>query len=782
MRRPPIPPWVKQRLPEWQLKAASRMGLTGPMARDAQREVMWWAYARVLAAQNRRPLYRGVCLGWTSTGYTELLPVEVPHPGRGRVTVLTEASVVSRGTERARYLRLPNASFGLGMPGYSSAGTVVAAGPGVEGIGEGDRVAVDGGAHGSLANAPAAKVYPVPDGVAMADAALIKLAVIAGHGLRAGRVAPEDGVVVVGAGPIGLLAQRLAAAAGASPAAVIARSTAREQLALAGGAGHFLVAGRDAEEIEALGAPVVIEAAGDPEAIHVAVAAAGEGGRVVLLGSPRGVTRRLPLDEIRAKRLELIGAHVSRQDAAEERDCGEAFVRALGDGSLTVSDLVGPPIDPREAGLFYRELARDGGATGAYFDWTGLPESERIGRGRLARLPSIAGRGADMNARPLPAPRRPRRLADDVGLDDPFRGAAGMLRVGMLGCGDIAGANAAALGAAPNARLVAAFDPVERLARDIAARSGAEVAASSDALIENPAVDAVLLSVPHHLHAPLALQAIAAGKHVVVEKPLANDLASAVEMTEAAERAGVVLSVAFAYRYKPESLVARWLMDHGAVGEVGGFFVRSIVDKTPAYWLGGYSGRSPSDWRRSREKAGGGILIMNLTHYVDLCRHLTGLEPDELWSLHSVTDEQMEVEDSVSVSVRWTGGAHGTFTGYSAARGAWNEEVRIWGRDGHVAVEPDARVFTLRAIDGFRTARWQRFGLSAQGTMRARYLSRLATAIHEDRAPDVTAADGLAVQAFVEAAYRSGEKGHGVRPGELLAEARGGVRLAENAR
>ena len=82
---------------------------------------------------------------------------------------------------------------------------------------------------------------------------------------------------------------------------------------------------------------------------------------------------------------------------------------------------------------------------------------------------------------------------------------------------------------------------------------------------------------------------------------------------------------------------------------------------------------------------------------------------------------------------------------------------------------------------GWLLVRWQRFGLSAEGTMRARYLSRLATAIHEGRPPEVTAADGLAVQAFVEAAYRAGQAGHGVRPGELLAEARGGVRLAESA-
>src|SRR5436305_5702500 len=194
MRRPPIPPAVKRRLPEWQLKVAQGLGLTGVMAREVQREVMWWAYARLLAVQNQRPLYRGLCLGWTSTGYTELLPVEVPHRGGGRVPVLTESSVVSPGTERARYLKLPNASFGLGMPGYTSAGRVIAVGPGVGGIQEGERVAVDGGPHGTLATAPAAKVYPIPDGVATPDAALIKLAVIAGHGVRRGRIGAGAGV------------------------------------------------------------------------------------------------------------------------------------------------------------------------------------------------------------------------------------------------------------------------------------------------------------------------------------------------------------------------------------------------------------------------------------------------------------------------------------------------------------------------------------------------------------------------------------------------------------
>lgn len=774
----PIPPSLKSRIPELQVTVATKMGLTGPMAREVQREVLWWIFPRVHAAKNVRGLYSGLGVGWTSTGYAELLPVEVPRPGRGRVAVLTEVSVISPGTERARYLRLPNASFGLGMPGYSSAGEVIAVGRGVDGIGVGDRVAVDGGRHQSITTAHMSNVYKIPAGVSTADAALIKLAVIAGNGVWRSRLQRGEEVVVIGAGLIGILAQRLAAAAGADPVAAIARSTARESLAVSGGTRRFLVADADREEIEALGAPVVIDATGDPQTINLAVGAAGTGGRIIVLGSPRGITNSFPLDEIRAKRLEVIGVHEDNQLTEQERtgidverDRGDFFMRELAGGRLSVSDLMGPVLDPREPGLIYRELSKNPPMMGAYFDWSAIHRKDRMRRGHLLRVPSLAGKGMDMEKRPVRRTRT-RTLAQQAGLDDPFRGATGMMRIGMLGCGDIATDNAAAAAHAPNVEMVACYDPVSQLANDIAARCGATVSPSAAALVEHPEVDSVLLSVPHHLHAPLALQAIAAGKHVIVEKPQANTLHSAVAMADAAERAGVVLSIAFPYRYQPKVLLARQLVLSGAVGEVGGCFMRALLDKTPAYWVGGYSGRSPSDWRRSREKAGGGILMMNLTHYIDLFRHLTGLETDEVWSHHETTDEPMDIEDSISVAARFSNGALGSVVGGSAARGALNEEFRLWGHDGHIAVEPDARVFTLRAIEGFRTARWQRFGNSGGANMRALYLSRLATAIHEGRQPEVTADDGLAVQAFVEAAYRSGDTGQGVRLTEVLEEAR----------
>jgi len=197
------------------------------------------------------------------------------------------------------------------------------------------------------------------------------------------------------------------------------------------------------------------------------------------------------------------------------------------------------------------------------------------------------------------------------------------------------------------------------------------------------------------------------------------------------------------------------------------------MDKPPSYWVGGFSGRAHSSWRASREQAGGGLLIMNLCHYIDLVRHLTGAEADLVTARAHAMEPMAEVEDAVSVSVRYANDALGSFFGTAALRGSDpSTELRLWGNDGQIAIEPKSRVYTLRAVDGLLTGRWQTFGAVPQVNGRAVYFSRLATALDRGDMPDVTAEDGLTVQAFIEAAYQSSETGLDVSPAALLEEAR----------
>jgi 2-desacetyl-2-hydroxyethyl bacteriochlorophyllide A dehydrogenase len=756
----------------------AKLGHSPAMIRDAKREAWWWFQARSQVLKKRTRLLSGHAVVWTAPGLAELAQVEILQAGRGEVTVEVLASVVSSGTERAQYLRLPNTSVGFPhRPGYSAAGVVRAVGADVTKVKPGELVAVRGVPHMSVVTAPESSVHAIPAGVPVEAAAMVQLGVICGQGVRRAAVEPGQSVCIIGAGLIGVLAQRLATAAGAGRVTIVARSRTKEAIAQDA---RFLVADADREQIEALAAPVVIEATGDPEAFPLAVEAAGQEGRIVLLGSARGVTTDLPLTAIRDKRLLVVGAHVdtlrheSRLSGIDmyEREA-QAFLSVLASGRVSVADLFGDAIDPREADAFYRRLARSRDIVAARFDWTRLVAEERVGKAHLWRPPDMSGRGMDFRRRPLPLKGRNGRRVSLVDSADHFAGASGRLRVGLFGCGDIGVQNAAAIQASPNVELVACFDPVRALAEDVARTSGAEVASTSDALLGNDGVDAVLLSVPHHLHAPLGTEAAAAGKHVVVEKPLAENLGSAAALVNAVEQAGVVLSVCFPQRYQPEIVVARRLIEAGAFGEFAGTLLNFYMDKPSSYWAGGFSGRAYSTWRESREQAGGGVLIMNLSHYIDLIRHLTGVEAEFVVARTQVMEPTAEVEDSVSLSVGYANGALGSLFGGAALRGTEpTTELRLWGADGHIVVEPEPLVYTLHAVDGLRTNRWQTFGRLPAANIRAVYFSRLATAIDRGEPPEIDGNDGLAVQATIEAAYRSSESGQSVSPRALLQEAR----------
>jgi predicted dehydrogenase/NADPH:quinone reductase-like Zn-dependent oxidoreductase len=733
-----------------------------PEARaDVVRSLRSWGDARAAAVRRGRGIVAGSELLALAPGRVELVPIEVPLAGRGQLTVEIAASIVSPGTERAQYLRLPNAQLDFPYrPGYSAAGRVLAVGRGVTGFDAGDLVAVPRVPHSSVATVPAASTYAVPEGVSAGEAAFVYLGMIGGYGVRRASLGDGRNFGVVGCGPIGALAQRLAAVAGAGRATMIATSGRREHVARAGGA-DFLLAD-DREQLEALGLPVVIDATGAPASFAVAVAAAAEHGRIVLLGSPRGVAD-IPMRDVRRKSLEIVGAHISalaveaRADGTDPfRALAATFLESLSAGSLRVDDLAELVVDPREAEAFYRRLATDSSLVGGRFDWSSLPAGQRAKPVRFLSRPSL-DRGDASSLTPVAFERTAHRS----------RGES-PLRLGLLGCGEIGAQNARAIAAAPNADLVASFDPNERLARDVADRFGGEVCSSPDALLETQ-LDAVFIATPHYLHAPLALQAIDQGLHVLVEKPLARDTLEAAEMVAAARAGGVLLSVCFPYRYETHIQAARRLVREGALGEVKGSFISYGSDKPPSYWFGGYSNRSFGAWRSSREQAGGGVLIMNLCHYLDLVRYVGDLEAESISASIEHPSGRDAVEESIAAAVTYANGGIGSLFGSSALRGAAFSELRLWGDSGQVTLEPDAKLYTLRAVGGATTSRWQPLPELGPEDVRAMYVERFVDSVRRGRPPDISGEDGLSVQALMDAAYRSAKNGAAVRPADLLA-------------
>src|SRR5689334_3008897 len=110
------------------------------------------------------------------------------------------------------------------------------------------------------------------------------------------------------------------------------------------------------------------------------------------------------------------------------------------------------------------------------------------------------------------------------------------LRFGFVGCGEIAAVTADAMQGAGNATITFVMDTNPDLAADLGKRVGATATTNLEEVLNSPSIDAVYIATPHHLHAPMVIQAAEAGKHIMVEKPLATTVADGIQMIETCRR------------------------------------------------------------------------------------------------------------------------------------------------------------------------------------------------------------------------------------------------------
>jgi predicted dehydrogenase len=334
-----------------------------------------------------------------------------------------------------------------------------------------------------------------------------------------------------------------------------------------------------------------------------------------------------------------------------------------------------------------------------------------------------------------------------------------LLRFGLIGCGEIAVESAMALRAASNARITFAADPNVDLARSLAVGTDARYTGRVEELLASKDVDAVLISTPHHLHAALAIQAAEAGKHVVVEKPMATTLRDCDRMMEAARSAGVTLSVCYCQRYDPRVQRARELIDRGLLGDVQGTRIAFGQYRGPEYFHGGLTGRATSDWRSRQETAGGGVLIMNACHILDYMSWLAGSPVIEVTAVTANLSGFGEVEDTVSMSYRYATGAIGTLDATTGLVGPDTYEQSIRGTEGQLVVAPILRFWSRRTVDGYEAGRWHTVRNLPQQAERRQFFEAFAAAVLDDGAVPVPPAAARAVQATIEAAYRSVAEG-----------------------
>jgi predicted dehydrogenase/threonine dehydrogenase-like Zn-dependent dehydrogenase len=609
------------------------------------------------------------------TGATELADVPSPGAGEGRLLIRTTRSLISAGTERmlvefgranpiqkarqqpdkVRQVLDKIRTDGL-MPtidavrnkldqplpmGYCNVGVVAEVGPGVSGYAAGDRVASNGW-HAEMVSVPVNLCARVPDNVGDDEAAFTVIASIALQGIRLVQPTLGESVAVTGLGLIGLLTVQLLRAQGCRVLGLdfdeskleLARRFGAETVNL--GAGQDPVAAAEHfSRGRGMDAVVITAATDSNEPVHQAALMSRKRGRIVLVGV---AGLELSREDFYAKELSFQvscsygpGRYDSRYEEegvdypvgfvrwTEQRNF-EAILDMLSDGRLDVAPLISHRFALEDAERAYALVTGSDPSLGIVLEYGGKAEPAA----------AVARRSLPVGARPA--------------------AANGVPAVGFVGSGNYATAILMPAFKAAGARLATVASSRGVSGVHAAKKFGfAETTTSASEVLGHEGVDAVVIATRHDSHAPLVVQALEAGKHVFVEKPLCLTLDELAEVEVAYARAAAsdgagapLVMVGFNRRFAPHVRKIKELL--------------RTTTGPKAFVMTVNAGALPPDhWTQDRA-VGGGRVIGEGCHFMDLLRHLAGapITSHDLRAMESATG------DTVAIHLGFADGSIGT--------------------------------------------------------------------------------------------------------------------------
>ena len=696
-------------------------------------------------------------------GAISVIDVPAPTLRPGWLLVANRYSLISAGTERTKIVtgqknlaqkararpdlvrktiekaRVEGISTAVGVArdrlaalapmGYSSAGVALEVGAGVDGLAPGDRVACGGGGwanHAEIVTVPRALTIPVPEGVALDDAAYATVGAVALHGVRRCEPGIGEWVGVIGLGLVGQLTARILGAAGCRVVGIDVDVAAVE---LARSASE-LVFQRADERLEhevrsatnglGLDAVILCASSRSPDPLELAVRLARNRGRMIVVGETRIDVDRAAMYE---KELELRlsrsygPGRYDRDYEVRGRELAAEYVRWTEQRNmLAFLELVATGrISPRDLTTHRFPVERAPEAYAALTEHHG---------------PRAFGVLLEYQGPIVEAPARPVRLRP---------GAAKRAGVALIGAGSYARATLIPALTGAGASLVSVASATGLTAQDVARRFGFERAARSvDDVLDDESVEAVVIATRHASHARLTADALRAGKAVFVEKPLALTAAELHEVTSALS-ADSILMVGFNRRFAP--LVERM---QSVLGNRADLVISIRVN----------AGSLPDEhWLHDPEE-GGGRLLGEGCHFVDL---LTLLAGSPALSAHAVAVPQpgrpIECSDSFTGHIRY-GRAVGSLV-YSGSGDARLHKERIEVIGGGVAAVLD----DFRRLDVYRGGRRSTWKTGQDKGHRAEIVRFVAAARREVEPPAVESyLDATRLTLALAASLRSGEQ------------------------
>lgn len=335
------------------------------------------------------------------------------------------------------------------------------------------------------------------------------------------------------------------------------------------------------------------------------------------------------------------------------------------------------------------------------------------------------------------------------------------LNIGIIGAGRICGAHATSANAVPETRLAAIADVDVTRVQDACQKWGGTPYEGYEALLADPSVDAVVIGLPHFLHRDVTVQALQAGKHVLLEKPMAMTVEECDAMIAAERESGKLLMIAHSQHYFPVNLEVRRILRDGGIG--------NLVMATDTWYKPFWEGVRPP-WFLEADK-GGGMWPMNGSHMIDRLLMLTG---DRVTSVKARVGSpvfELSATDSGIAFLQFASGFAATIMHCGYREGVTRFEAEITGTEGQLRFQGDRG--DANKLWRSRNGQWEELpvppltlelqaGAAVQNDVFAAQLRDFALAVLGEKAPPITSAYGRDVVRIMDACEESSRTGREV--------------------
>ena len=333
-----------------------------------------------------------------------------------------------------------------------------------------------------------------------------------------------------------------------------------------------------------------------------------------------------------------------------------------------------------------------------------------------------------------------------------------MLRVGIVGCGNIFTMHATSAHHLPNAQIVGVCDIKKDRADTAAAKYQVPAYYDYKDMIRKDILDVVHICVPHYLHPIISKYAIEQGVHVLCEKPMSIKMEDAIENVKLAEEKNVKYGIIFQCRYNDSAKLVKECLDNGSLGKI-------ISARAVLTWCKPDTYYTLSDWKGTWEKEGGGVIIDQAIHSLDLANWFINDEiVDVQASMYNRTHSIMEVDDAAEGHVTYKNGATLSFWAMNNYGCDDPIEVRLYCENGKVVMDYDrAQVFfndgrVLSVETKIDPDVVYEDGKDYWGFQHIREIADFYNCIEQDKEPPISGREALKIQELICRIYEEGKK------------------------